>query len=550
MRRAVAAGAAAGAMVLCLAPGARAAIQLQTVASGLSQPVHVTSPPQDPTRLYVAQKAGAVRLVRDDVLAPTPVVEVAVDSDGEEGLLSLAFPPDHAQTGLFYLFYTADVPGVNGSDLVVEERRLAPGGETVDSAYGARPVLRIDHRSFSNHNGGQMQFGPDGNLWIGTGDGGSGNDPNGHAQNPTTLLGKMLRIAPTPGGGYTIPAGNPFRAEGGAPEVWATGLRNPWRWSFDRGTGDLYIGDVGQGRAEEINRVPAAGGVGCRANYGWDRFEGIAATAENTSGAAPEGYVAPLFEHLASSGWKAIAGGFVVRDRSLPEIAGSYVYGDFFVDALHLADPAAGQAGSPIADVNVDALSSLGEDARGRVYAVSLSGGTVQRLVSTTSPQVTDLVPPARFTIDTCGPRPASPPAPTQLGSPPPGGPGPGPPGSLAIPVPTDRVAPRLVFTGTSRRQRALRRGSVLLRATCNETCGVAATGRLAAAGSRASLVPARRPLTAGRPATLRLRLGPTARAAARRALRRGTTARVTLSARATDAAGNAARRAVHITLA
>jgi glucose/arabinose dehydrogenase len=240
----------------------------------------------------------------------------------------------------------------------------------------ARTVLTIDHEAFSNHNGGELAFGPEGDLYIGVGDGGSEDDPDGNGQNTDTLLGKILRIAPSPGGGYTIPAGNPFS---GRPhtraEIWAYGLRNPWRFSFDRRTGALIIGDVGQDQEEEVDFAPA--GTGAGANYGWSVWEG---DRRNKLGSAPHA-VFPNLVALHSAGYCAIIGGYVVRDRSVPSLYGRYLFGDNCrpqIESVRLRK--GGASGLRATGLKVSGTSSFGEDADGHIYIASLDG-PVFRLV-------------------------------------------------------------------------------------------------------------------------------------------------------------------------
>ncbi|HEV3000671.1 MAG TPA: PQQ-dependent sugar dehydrogenase, partial [Solirubrobacteraceae bacterium] len=351
------------------------AFDLEQLPGTYVQPVQVAGPPGDTARVLVVEQSGRVQLVKDGVRQAAPFLDVAsrIDFGGEEGLLSMAFAPDYATSGFFYVAFTADT-GTSGNDFVVEQHRVAPGGDTA-LAGSAREVIRIPHRVGDNHNAGQLHFGPDGNLWISTGDGGGfSKDSDGDAQDPNELLGKVLRIAPRADGGYDVPAGNPFAGGGGAPEVWATGLRNPWRFSFDRATGDLLIGDVGEATMEEVD-LAAAPGRAPGANFGWPYYEGTFVPA---SGPQPATHHAPLFTHTRAQGWRAITGGYVIRDPALAE-AGKYVYGDFFVDRLWLYDFATGTRAPT--DDTVDMLSGFGEDGVGRVYATSL-GGSVYRLVA------------------------------------------------------------------------------------------------------------------------------------------------------------------------
>jgi glucose/arabinose dehydrogenase len=285
----------------------------------------------------------------------------------------MAFAPDYAKSGRFYIYFT-DKTG----DIRIQELKRSASNPDV-AAAGARNLLRIGHREFPNHDGGQLQFGPDKRLYAGIGDGGSGGDPHGHGQSLKTRLAKLLRIDPrAPSGGrpYGV-KGNPFVSRRGAqPEIWAYGLRNPWRFSFDRTTGDLVIADVGQDTEEEIDF--ARRGTGRGANYGWNIFEG---RRRFHSGSAPNA-VKPRVVHDHSAGYCSITGGYVVRDKSLGSLYGRYVYGDLCKPALRSVKlgRTRGASGDKTIGVSVSNLVSFGEDARGRVYAVSLDGG-VFRLV-------------------------------------------------------------------------------------------------------------------------------------------------------------------------
>jgi glucose/arabinose dehydrogenase len=282
----------------------------------------------------------------------------------------MAFAPDYARSGRFSVFFT-DPSG----DIHVRQFRRS-SADIANPSSGA-DVITVPHHQFGNHDGGQLQFGPDGDLYIGVGDGGSENDPNRNGQNLGTDLAKILRVAPKPGGGFTVPSGNPFAHRRGArPEIWAYGLRNPWRFSFDRRSGALVIGDVGQDREEEIDYEPSGQGGG--ANYGWSVFEGF---LHFNPGSAP-GAVRPVAVTTHSAGNCAITGGYVVRDRSLGSLFGRYVYGDLCnprLFSLRIGDHHASdrRALGP----RVGTMVSFGEDASGHVYAVSLNG-PVYRLVA------------------------------------------------------------------------------------------------------------------------------------------------------------------------
>jgi glucose/arabinose dehydrogenase len=335
-------------------------------------PVYLTSPPGDRRRLFVVEQAGRIRVVRGGKTLAQPFLDIRslVTSGGEQGLLSVAFPPDHARTGLFYVYYTDK----EQNQRVIEYRRA--NADRADPG-SARLVLRMeDHEA--NHNGGLLKFGPDGLLYVGTGDGGGGNDqhgPRGNAQNLGSLLGKLLRIDPRRGAGeapYGIPRSNPFVGRAGVRgEIYSFGLRNPWRFSFDRSTGDLSIADVGQDKVEEVDFTRRGGGKG--ANWGWRPLEG---TRSNFAGEPNPAARRPVIEHTHAAGFCSITGGYVVRDRRVPALVGRYVYGDFCEGRIRAARLRVGHrtAGRPLALPRVDALSSFGEDAAGRVYALSLSG--------------------------------------------------------------------------------------------------------------------------------------------------------------------------------
>jgi glucose/arabinose dehydrogenase len=359
------------------APAVAAATGVKLTRVGtFDAPIFVAAPPGDTHRLFVVERAGRIRVVRDGKTLGTPFLDISksVRTDSERGLLSMAFAPDYAKSGRFYIYFTD-----NTGDIRIQERKRSASNPDV-AAGSPRNLLRIGHREFPNHDGGQLQFGPDKRLYAGIGDGGSAGDPHGHGQSLATRLAKLLRIDPRARSGgrpYGV-KGNPFASRRGArPEIWAYGLRNPWRFSFDRATGDLVIADVGQDTEEEIDF--ARRGTGRGANYGWNIFEG---RRRFHSGSAPKA-VKPRVVHDHSSGYCSITGGYVVRDRSLGSLYGRYVYGDLCKPALRSVKlgRTGGASGDKTIGVSVRNLVSFGEDARGRVYAVSLDGG-VFRLVS------------------------------------------------------------------------------------------------------------------------------------------------------------------------
>jgi glucose/arabinose dehydrogenase len=358
--------AAAGGAAVTAGRGAR----LRRIGS-FASPTYVTAPPGDRRRLFVVEQAGRIRVVVDGHVRARPFLDIhrRVSSGGERGLLSMAFAPDYARSGRFYVDYT----DTNGDSRIVEYRRASADRADPSSAR----QLIFQRQPEPNHNGGLLLFGPDGRLYVGFGDGGGGGDRHGargNGQNLGTLLGKILRIDPRPSGGrpYGIPRDNPFVGRRGArPEIWAYGLRNPWRFTF-ASKGRLIIADVGQDAVEEVDVVRGGG-----ANLGWRVFEG---NTRYTPGERAPGAIAPVITRRHADGWCSITGGVVVRDRRLA-LHGRYLFGDYCrgriesarIVGLHARDVRA-------TALKVGALSSFGEDGRGRAYAVSLDG-PVYRIV-------------------------------------------------------------------------------------------------------------------------------------------------------------------------
>jgi glucose/arabinose dehydrogenase len=349
---------------------------LQLVTSALSSPVFLTAPPGDTLRLFVVEQGGRVRVIRDTLLA-TPFLDLRgkINSRGEEGLLSLAFHPDYATNGRFYVYFT-NPPG----DIRVVRYLVSSDPNVADEA-SADTVLAVPHPVYDNHNGGLLLFGPDGMLYAGLGDGGFGGDPDSNGQNKHALLGKLLRLDVNGATGYAIPADNPFATDTSAePEIWALGLRNPWRFSFDRQTEDLYVADVGQNAWEEVNVAtgPAAGrGV----NYGWNVMEGrhcYPGGACNQSG-----LTLPLLEYSHGDGC-SITGGYVYRGTRVPALAGHYLYSDFCTGFIRSFRYVGGQAADRrdwTAQLDPGgSVSSFGEDGRGELYVV-VHGGSLYRVV-------------------------------------------------------------------------------------------------------------------------------------------------------------------------
>jgi glucose/arabinose dehydrogenase len=334
------------------------------------EPTYVTSPRGD-RRRFVVEREGRIRVVRRGHVLRRPFLDISgrVTTGGESGFLSMAFAPDYASSQRFWVYYTD-----NQGFIQIDEFRTPPGTPNRADPASRRSVIRVPHHRL-NHKGGQLQVGPDGMLYAGFGDGGSGGDPDENAQNLGRVLGKLIRIDPRPNGGYSVPASNPFRGRAGArPEIYAYGLRNPYRFSFDRRRGSLTVGDVGQSEVEEIDFVPGRSGGRAPAggyNFGWDTFEG---RSRYESGSAP-GHVRPVLQHTHSEGFCSITGGYVIRDRSLgPGWTGRYIYGDYCDGTLRLSHLRRPAARSTPTRLNVSSLVSFGEDSRGRVYAVSLDG--------------------------------------------------------------------------------------------------------------------------------------------------------------------------------
>jgi glucose/arabinose dehydrogenase len=339
------------------------------------QPVYVSQPPDQSELLFVVEQAGRVVVMRGGEQVAKPFLDLGdrVSCCGERGLLSIAFAPDYDRSGLFYVYYTDKA----GTIRVVEYRRSEADPLVADSR-SARELLHVPH-PFVNHNGGLALFGPDGLLYIGIGDGGSQNDPDRNGQDLDTLLAKLLRIDPAASDGkpYTVPADNPFVDRPGArPEIYSYGLRNPWRFSFDRLNDDLSIGDVGQDEFEEVDLVGRGQGRG--ANFGWSAYEGTARF--NDDQRAPNA-VPPVLVYGHDSGC-SITGGYVVRDPSLPTLYGRYLYGDFCAGQLHsfTARPDREATDDRPLGLQVPSLSSFGEDNAGHIYATSLEG-PVYRLI-------------------------------------------------------------------------------------------------------------------------------------------------------------------------
>lgn len=367
-------------------PGATA-LTTELVVSGLSRPVFVTAPPGDPERLFILeQHTGRVRVY--DVPARTLRETAFLTIDGlatgnEQGLLGFAFAADYADTGRFYINYTRSTPG--GSETHVARGTVSDDPNIADDAL---EVLLTIEQPFSNHNGGWIGFGQDGYLYIASGDGGSANDPGDRAQDMDSLLGKLLRIDVRDETGFSIPPDNPFVGGDGDDRIWAYGLRNPWRCSFDRATGDLYIADVGQNMVEEIDVQPAS--VATAVNYGWPCLEGSTCLGARTNCACDDDVlVGPVYEYGHASGC-SVTGGYVYRGTVIPDLQGTYFFADFCSnDILSLRYDGASATGvidrteelAPGGDLSIIGISSFGEDACGELYICELAGGAVYKIV-------------------------------------------------------------------------------------------------------------------------------------------------------------------------
>ena len=353
---------------------------LTPVAGGFDRPVLVTHAGDASGRLFVVEQSGRIKIVQGGVTLSTPFLDISdrISLGGERGLLGLAFHPSYETNHRFFVYYTR----LNG-DTVVDEYRSSTIDPNVAPSSTARRILTVA-QPYSNHNGGHIAFGRDGYLYIGLGDGGGSGDPGNRAQRLDTLLGKLLRIdinGTTAKKAYRVPRSNPYVGRYGLNEIWARGLRNPWRWSFDRATGDLWIGDVGQNSWEEVDRAWASKGWGKGKNYGWHVMEGFHCYAP-ASGCNKTGRTLPLLEYSHSYGC-SVTGGYVYRGPSSPALYGRYVFGDYcsgriWTVARSATKPAAEQL---LVDTSLN-ISSFGEDEAGGLYVVDHSGGTIYRLTA------------------------------------------------------------------------------------------------------------------------------------------------------------------------
>ena len=354
-------------------------------ALSLSFPIFLTAPPGDTARLFVVEKGGRIKVVdkaTKSLIGTFLDISSLVSNGSEQGLLGMAFDPQYATNGRFYVSYT-DKTGIGNSIIA---RYLVSANRNVAVSTADRIILTVTQPD-TNHNGGMIAFGPDGMLYIGFGDGGGTGDPGNRAQNQGQLLGKLLRIDVSQGtaSAYEVPLSNPFVGQAGkSAEIWSFGLRNPWRYSFDRQTGDLYIADVGQGSWEEVNvsTSTVAGGAGKGANYGWNVMEGNHCFSPS-AGCNMTGLTLPRLEYGHNNNACSITGGYVYRGAALPALQGTYFYGDFcagFVRSFRLVNGNATQSFDWVALRPGGNITSFGEDAAGELYVMTSAGG-LYRLV-------------------------------------------------------------------------------------------------------------------------------------------------------------------------
>ncbi len=353
---------------------------LTRVATGLSRPLLVTNAGDGSGRLFVVEQTGKIMIVKAGKVLAAPFLDLSASVSGgnEQGLLGLAFHPSYKSNGKLYVSYTDR----NGTSIIREYRVSASNPDRVNGASG-RTLLRL-RQPYANHNGGNIAFGPDGDLYIGFGDGGSAGDPGNRAQNLGTLLGKLLRIDVNRRTGtlpYGIPSTNPFVGRSGLDQIWAYGLRNPWRWSFDRATGDLWIGDVGQDAWEEVDRAMASHGrnAGRGLNFGWRVME--ASHCYNPSaGCTQTGKTLPLTEYGHTAGRCSITGGFVYRGSRYPDLVGAYLFADYCSGEIWYVDRGAARGTRPTLALDTNALvTSFGQDQAGELYLTD-GNGSVYRV--------------------------------------------------------------------------------------------------------------------------------------------------------------------------
>jgi glucose/arabinose dehydrogenase len=350
------------------------AVALERLISGLTRPLYLTHAGDGSGRLFLVEQAGTIRVVKNGALLPTAFLDLRdrVEAGGEKGLLSVAFHPDFQTNRQFYVNYTTRQGGQ--LQTVIAQYQASAGDPDVADPASARVLLQID-QPYDNHNGGLVLFGPEGYLYIGMGDGGSGGDPQGNGQRLSTLLGKLLRIdVDGPAPPYGIPADNPFVGQAGVRgEIWAYGLRNPWRFSFDRCTEQLFLGDVGESRWEEIDLIVKGG------NYGWNIMEG-SQCFRPPSGCTTAGLALPIAEYSHGSGC-SITGGHLYRGKKYSGLIGHYIFGDFCSGVIWSLRPDGSGSWQRTELLKAGFLiSSFGEDEEGELFVVDYSGGTIWRM--------------------------------------------------------------------------------------------------------------------------------------------------------------------------
>jgi glucose/arabinose dehydrogenase len=365
-------------------PAGADSLAVEVVATGLSRPLRLVSPPGDP-RLFVVEQGGRIRVFDRNGSDRGVFLDLraATAAGGERGLLGLAFAPDYATSGRFYVNLTDQA----GDSRIMRFNVSVSDPDRADPGSG-RQLLLVD-QPYANHNGGHLEFGPDGMLYIGFGDGGAANDPENRAQDVSTLLGKMLRLDVSGPTGYTVPADNPFVGKAPRDEIWALGLRNPWVFSFDTATGDLWIADVGQGAREEIDFTPAGSPGGL--NYGWRLMEGTACF-DPPSGCEPDTLVLPVHEytHGGSPFRCSISGGHVYRGTAIPSLVGRYLFADYCSNQIWALTPGAAGAAAEVEDLTArlqppggyQSIAGIGRDATGELYVLDIGAGTVARIVA------------------------------------------------------------------------------------------------------------------------------------------------------------------------
>ncbi len=340
-------------------------LALEQVVTGLTNPVDLQEAPDGSGRLFVVEQQGTIRVIQDELLVSTPFLDITdrVSFSGEMGLLGLAFHPDFAQNRRFFVNYTSTAGTLHS--VIAEYLAAAADPNLADP--GESVVLTVD-QPFANHNGGQLAFGPDGYLYIALGDGGGAGDPSGNGQNLSTLLGKLLRIDVDSASPYAVPADNPFVGQAGAGEIWAYGLRNPWRFSFDRLTGQLFLGDVGQGDFEEVDVITPGG------NFGWNIMEGNHCYPPPSDTCDMTGLTLPIAEYSHDEG-RSITGGFVYRGPLIAQLRGTYVFGDFVGGNIWgLDEESPGVWTRSLLLATSLSINSFGQDGAGELYVLDYNG--------------------------------------------------------------------------------------------------------------------------------------------------------------------------------